>query len=198
MGDAAGRAVCVSVTCTEVLFAGSDKFPTKEVVRWIQVAAAESGLTLDTGLGVASLDSERLYRVEHNGHRVIWVPVGADSLKRRLLVCAHLEGVGHRGVDATMARLERHCVWDRGKTLPHFTVGDYVLLVRVSRQGKRRKLMSPWTRLWRVANDEKEHVCAVPHLVLLRNVHVVRMRFYADDQLEITGELLKVSQQLEN
>ena len=132
------------------------------------------------------------------GHRAIWVPAGADSLKKRRLVCAHLEGTGYRGVDATMARLERHCVWDRGKTLPHFTVGDYVLLVRVSRQGKRRKLMSPWTRLWRVANDEKEHVCAVPHLVLLRNVHVVRMRFYADDQLEITGELLKVSQQLEN
>ena len=25
-------------------------------------------------------------------------------------MCAHLEGAGHRGVDATMARLERHCV----------------------------------------------------------------------------------------
>ena len=30
----------------------------------------------------------------------------------------------------------------RGKTLPHFTVGDYVLVARVSRQGKHRKLMS--------------------------------------------------------
>ena len=28
--------------------------------------------------------------------------------------------------------------------------------------------------------------------------HVARMRFYADDQLEITGELLKLFQQLEN
>ena len=75
-------------------------------------------------MGVASRDSEGLYRVEHHGHRVIWVPAGADSLKKRLLMCAHLEGAGHRGVDATMARLERHCVWGRGKTLPHFTVGD--------------------------------------------------------------------------
>ena len=32
----------------------------------------------------------------------------------------------------------------------------------------------------------------------LRDVHVTRMRFYVDDQLEITGELLKVFQQLEN
>ena len=32
----------------------------------------------------------------------------------------------------------------------------------------------------------------------LRGVHVARMRFYADDNLEITGELLKVFQQVEN
>ena len=75
-------------------------------------------------MGVASLGSEGLYRVEHHDHRVIWVPAGADSSKKRLLVCVHLEGTGHRGVDATMTRLERHRVWDRGKTLPHIMVGD--------------------------------------------------------------------------
>ena len=98
--------VHASVKYTEVLFAESDKFPTKEVVRGVQAAAAEGGPTLDTALGVESVDSEGLYRVEHHGHRVIWVPGRADSLKKRLLVCAHLGGVGHRGVDATMARLE--------------------------------------------------------------------------------------------
>ena len=111
-----------SVKYTEVLFAGSDIFPTTEVVRAVQAAAAEGGPTRDTAMGVASWISEGLYRVEDHGHRVMWVPGGADSLKKRLLVCAHLEGTGHRGVDATMARFERHCVWDRGKTLPHFTV----------------------------------------------------------------------------
>ena len=186
-----------SVKYTEVRFARSNKFPTKKVVRGVQAAAAEGGPTLDTALRVASLDSEGLYRVEHHGHRVIWVPAGADSLKKRLFVCAHLEGTGHRGVDATMARLERHCVWDRGKTLPHFTVGDYVLVARVSRQGKHRKLMSTWTGPWRAANDDKEHVDAVQHLVSLvsaelRDVHVARMRVYADDKLEITVEFLKV------
>ena len=50
------------------------------------------------------------------------------------------------------------------------------------------------------SNDDKEHVDAVQHLVTaeLRDVHVASMRFYADDKLEITGELLKVFQQLEN
>ena len=152
-----GGAVCVlaSVKYTEVLFAGSDKFPTKKVVRGVEAAAAESGPTRDTAMGVASLDSEELYRVEHHDHRGIWVPAGADSLKKRLLVCAHLEGTGHRGVNATMARLERNCVWDRGKTLPHFTAGDYVLVARESRQGKHRKLMSTWTGPWRVPTTTK-------------------------------------------
>ena len=54
--------VCVhaSVKCTEVLFAGSDKFPTKEVVHGVQAAAAEGGPTRDTAIGVALLDSEGL------------------------------------------------------------------------------------------------------------------------------------------
>ena len=49
-------------------------------------------------------------------------------------------------------------------------------------------------------HDNNEHVYAVQHLVTaeLRDVHVARMRFYADDQLDITGELLKVFQQVEN
>ena len=83
---------------------------------------------------------------------MIWVPTGADSLKKRLLVCAHLEGAGHRGVDATLARLEWHCVWVRG---------DYVLVARVSSKGKRSKLMSTWTGPWLLANDDKEHAYAV-------------------------------------
>ena len=67
----------------------------------------------------------------------------------------------------------------------------------MSRQGKRCKLMSTWTGPWRVANDDKEHVDAVQHLVTaeLRDVHVARTRVYADDKLKITGELLKVFQQ---
>ena len=65
----------------------------------------------------------------------------------------------------------------------------------VSRQGKHRKLMSTWTGPWRVAIDDKEHVYAVQYLIPaeLRDVHVARMRSYADDKLEITGELRKVS-----
>ena len=109
----------------------------------------------------------------------------------------HLAGVLER-VDAD--RRHQRARGSRGKTLSYFTVVHYVLMARVSRQGKHRKLMSTWTEPWHIANDDKELVYAVQHLVTgeLREVHVPRMRLYADDQVEITGELLKVFQQLEN
>ena len=46
----------------------------------------------------------------------------------------------------------------------------------------------------------RDSVYAVQHLFTaeLCDVHVARMRVYADDKLEITGELPKVVQQLEN
>ena len=131
---------------------------------------------------------------------MIWVPAGADFLKKRLLVCAHLEATGHHEVDATKTRFEWHCTWDHGKTLPHFTVDDYVLVARVSRLGKHRKLMSTWIRPWRVANDDKDHAYAVQRLVTAKpgDIHAEGMRVYADDKFEITSELLKIFQQLEN
>ena len=106
--------VCMhaSVKYTEVRFAGSDKFPTKEVVRGVKAAAAEGGSTLDTALRLDSLDSEGLYRVGHHAPRVIWAPAGGDSLNETTAAVCPPGGVGHRGVDATMARFERHCVWE--------------------------------------------------------------------------------------
>ena len=71
-----------SVNYTKVLFAGSDKFPPKEVVRDVQAAVAEGGPTGDTTLGVASMDCGGLYRVEHHGHHVICAPGGADTQKK--------------------------------------------------------------------------------------------------------------------
>ena len=60
--------------------------------------------------------------------------------------------------------------------------------------------MSTWTGPWCVANDDEEYVYAVQHLVTAepRDVHAVRMRAYADDKIEMTGELLKVFKQLGN
>ena len=51
-GDSVG--VHASVKYTDVLFAGSFKFPTTKVARSVQAAAAGGGPTFDTALGVPS------------------------------------------------------------------------------------------------------------------------------------------------
>ena len=60
--------------------------------------------------------------------------------------------------------------------------------------------MNTWIEPCHVDNGDKEHAYTVQHLVTaeLRNVHVAAMRFYADDQPEITGDLLRVFKRLEN
>ena len=129
-------------------------------------------------------------------------PIDEDRLQQLVVSLVDtqeelLAGVLHH-VDAD--RRHHRARGGRGKILPHFTVGDYVPVVRVSRQGKHRKLMSTWTRPSRVTNDHKEHGYTVQRLVTAkgRDVHVAGMRVYADDQLEIDDQLLKVFQQLEN
>ena len=105
-------------------------------------------------------------------------PVDEDRLQQLAVTLVDIREELLAGV---LQRVDADChhraCGSRGKTLPHFTVGDYVLVARVSKQGKHRKLMSTWTGPSRVANGDKEHVYAVQHLVTaeLRDVHVARM-----------------------
>jgi len=69
--------------------------------------------------------------------------------------------------------------------LPNFAVGDYVLVARVRRSGSTPKLLMTWTGPWRVVSAEQSHVYGVQNIVSgdVRDVHVARLRFYADRAL---------------
>ena len=43
---------------------------------------------------------------------VLWVPEKERELQARLMVCAHMKNVAHRGVRATTHRLGAYCAWD--------------------------------------------------------------------------------------
>lgn len=70
-------------------------------------------------------------------------------------------------------------------------VGDFVLLARVQvrKSGPRTKLVSCWRGVWRVVSDDRELVHTVQHLVSgdKRDAHVVRMQFYANNELEMSA-----------
>ncbi|CAM9582962.1 unnamed protein product, partial [Ascophyllum nodosum] len=63
--------------------------------------------------------------------------------------------------------------------LPVFEVGDYVLVARVRKPGR------TWTGPWRIVSGGSEHVRVVEDIVTgeTKEVHVVRMRPYADSSL---------------
>jgi hypothetical protein len=83
--------------------------------------------------------------------------------------------------------------------LPNFSVGDFVLRAIVRKAGKHAKLASTWVGPSRITAAGTGHVFTVQHLVTgeLSQVHVSRLRFYADSLLEVTTELKEQVQQLE-
>lgn len=59
----------------------------------------------DTFIGVGGWGTDGLYWVEHGGRQALWTPDGAKPMQKRLLVCAHMQEAGYRGVDAIPARV---------------------------------------------------------------------------------------------
>ncbi|CAN0328324.1 unnamed protein product, partial [Ascophyllum nodosum] len=78
--------------------------------------------------------------------------------------------------------------------LPVFEVGDYVLVARVKNPGRVPKLVQTWTGPWRIVSGGSEHVRVVEDVVTgeTKEVHVVRMRPYADSSLVVGTEVREV------
>ena len=65
-----------------------------------------------TPLGTVTRGEDGLYRVSYQGSMVLWVPEEERELQARLMVCAHMQDAGHRGVRATTHCLGAYCAWD--------------------------------------------------------------------------------------
>ena len=80
--------------------------------------------------------------------------------------------------------------------LPNFAMGDYVMVARVWRPGSTPKLVSTGTGTWRIVKADKMHVYGVQNIVTgeAKDVHMVRLRFYAAKYLKMTAALKEVFQ----
>ncbi|CAN0391024.1 unnamed protein product, partial [Ascophyllum nodosum] len=81
-----------------------------------------------------------------------------------------------------------------------FEVGDYVLVARVRKPGRVPKLVQTWTGPWRVVSVESEHVRVLEDVVTgeTKEVHVVRMRPYADSSLVVGAEVREVLEMIKH
>ena len=84
--------------------------------------------------------------------------------------------------------------------LPDFAVGDYVHVARVRQPGITPKFMNTWTGPWRVVSKTGGYVYGVEDIVTRhsREVHIARMRPYADASLNVTAELKEVLSNLKS
>jgi hypothetical protein len=73
----------------------------------------------------------------------------------------------------------------------NFDVGDY-LLVAVPKAKRRGKLEAIWKGPYRVTSIIDPRVYEVEHLVTKdkKEVHAIRLRYFADSKLEVTEEIL--------
>ncbi|CAB1109830.1 unnamed protein product [Ectocarpus sp. CCAP 1310/34] len=121
----------------------------------------------------------------------------ATKLKQQVQNVIQTQAVLHKQVQQKVDhnRARQRAAASRGD-LPAFTVGDYVMVARVRRSGITPKLSSTWTGPWRVVSAAKKHVYGVQNIVngQVRDVHVARLRFYADSELNVTSDLKDVFQ----
>ena len=89
--------------------------PSKAVVRQAQQKAlATDGSEVQSfgsAVGLAVLDDEGLFRIYARGRHVLRIPDSDKQLQVRFMICAHVRDAGHRGVAATLVRLQEFCVW---------------------------------------------------------------------------------------
>ena len=67
--------------------------------------------SFESAVGLAVLDDEGLFRIHARGRHVLWILDSDKQMQVRLMNCAHMRIAGHRGVAATLVRLQECCVW---------------------------------------------------------------------------------------
>ena len=120
-----------------------------------------------------------------------------NALRREVQSVGEVQSQLHKEVlDKAQANRGEQLVAASGDNLPNFAIGQYVLVARVRRSCSTPKLLIIWTEPWRVVVAQRPHVYGVQNIVSgeVRDVHVVRMRFYADAAIAITAELKEVFQ----
>ena len=118
VGDLLSRWVSVPalpVRVVTVVIPCDHSMPCRAVVRQAQQKALATDGTevqsYESDVGLAVLDDEGLFRIHAPSRHVLWIPDSDKQLQVRLMIWAHARDAEHRGVAATLVRLQEFCVW---------------------------------------------------------------------------------------
>ena len=88
---------------------GDYQMPSKSEIKDRQDAVACGQVEVATSLGTMTRGEDEVYRVSYQERMVLWVSGEERELQARLMVCAHMQDAGHRGVRSTTRRLGAYC-----------------------------------------------------------------------------------------
>ena len=86
--------------------------PSKSKIKDRQDAVARDQVEVATPFRTVIRGGDGVYRVLYQGRMVLWVPEEERKLQARLMVCAHMQDAGHRGVRGTTHWIGVYCAWD--------------------------------------------------------------------------------------
>jgi RNase H-like domain found in reverse transcriptase/Reverse transcriptase (RNA-dependent DNA polymerase) len=149
-----------------------------------------SGCNFFTGLPLSS-PIDYIFESQAKIPRVIDMSVDAIKSKLESMRASHAQ-LHQRAADIKEERRMRSMVNQRGVQECNFHVGDYVLWSRVDLKAPKNKMQVTWMGPYQVTKA-MEHSFVIRHLLtnVEREVHESRMKFYRDDKLEVTDELLQ-------
>jgi hypothetical protein len=102
--------------------------------------------------------------------------------------------VAEKATRARKAAIQKHNEKTHVQS-PNFQVGDYVLLAEHCKSGT-SKLQVKWKVPRRVASVESDYVFVIENLLTkeLKTAHATRLRFYKDEELNVTAELAQAAE----
>ena len=112
MLDSEGPLVRANVIAVVAPPADDYQIQSKGEIKDRQDAVVRGQVEVATPLATVSHGEDGLYRVSYQGRMVLLIPEMERELQARLMVCAHMQDAGNRGVKATTHRLGEYCAWD--------------------------------------------------------------------------------------
>ncbi|OWY94441.1 hypothetical protein PHMEG_00035828 [Phytophthora megakarya] len=119
--------------------------------------------------------------------------VNLDNVSEHLALLRHSLQEMHKEVVESKERRRLQDMAVYKGTPANFDVGDFVLWSRVDQRLPTNKLLGQWVGPFKVI-EAKQHSFLIKHLITGReyDVHASRLRFYCDEDLNQSAELLEL------
>lgn len=126
--------------------------------------------------------------------KFVEIPENTETIKNKCEELAAVLRDIHKAIPAQKEKRHQRNKKSQGKIkFQYFDVGEYVLWSNVDTITDKEKLMVTWKGPYRIVKTVSDWVYEIEHIVTkkTREVHVTRMKYYIDKDLDVSEELIE-------